>query len=187
MYDVLAVSGYKPHEIGVFNEKHDQLPYLKKALTKKIGQLIEEYDVKWIMTSGQSGVELWSAESCIHLKKMYPHIQIATIAPFHNQEERYAEATKSLYETVWNESDYCDFITKRPYDSPAQLRLKNQFIVDKSDAALILYDEGTEGTPKYFQEEAVKKQAHTDYPVFYLTPDDIEEMVRDEMNNDTWN
>ncbi|SES32447.1 DUF1273 domain-containing protein [Salipaludibacillus aurantiacus] len=187
MYDVLAVTGYKPHEIGIFNEKHDQLPYLKKALAKKITSLKEEYDIKWVITSGQPGVELWAAEAVIDMKDMYPDLRLATLAPFHEQEERFPEAVKALYETVWQKSDYRDYITKRPYDSPAQLRLKNEFIVQKSHASLVLYDEATEGTPKFFLSSALKKQQQEDYPIIYLTPDDIEEMIREELDDRSWN
>jgi uncharacterized phage-like protein YoqJ len=187
MYSVLAVTGYKAHEIGIFNEKHDQLPYLKKAISKKITQLIEEFDIKWIITSGQPGVELWAAEAAIDLRTLYPDLKVATLAPFHNQDERFQEAVKTLYEYVWTHSDYHDFITKRPYENPAQLRLKNQFIVDKTDASLVLYDSETEGTPKFFLNYAIKKQQQKDYPIFYLTPDDMEEMIRELLDEETWN
>ncbi|WP_416150621.1 SLOG family protein [Salipaludibacillus sp. HK11] len=187
MYDVLAITGYKPHEIGIFNEKHEQLPYLKKALSKKIAQLKEEYDIKWIITSGQPGVELWAAEAAINLKDQYPDLKVATLAPFFEQEEKFQEAVKKLYFSVWNQSDYKDFITKRKYESPAQLRLKNQFVVEKSEASLVLYDEETEGTPKFFLESALKKQSQKTYPIFYLTPDDIEDMIRELLEDESWN
>ncbi|PYZ95219.1 hypothetical protein CR194_06810 [Salipaludibacillus keqinensis] len=187
MYEVLAITGYKPHEIGIFNEKHEQLPYLKKAISKKIQQLKEEFDIKWIITSGQPGVELWAAEAAINLKEHYPDLKVATLAPFHEQEERFSEPVKKLYLNVWNSSDYRDFITKRPYDNPAQLRMKNQFIVGKSHAALVLFDEETDGTPKFFLSYALKKHENQDYPIIYLTPDDIEEMIREDISDQSWN
>ncbi|MGJ9381629.1 hypothetical protein CR203_04015 [Salipaludibacillus neizhouensis] len=185
LYNVLAVTGYKPHELGIFNEKHEQLSYLKKAILKKIRHLKEEFDIKWVITSGQPGVELWAAEATTILKESYPDLQLSTLAPFHNQEERFSEPIKKLYSTIWEQSDYKDYITKRPYDNPAQLRLKNQFIIDKSDALLVLYDEETEGTPKFYLSYALKKHETESYPIFYLTPDDIEELVRDELDNES--
>lgn len=179
MYQVLAVSGYKPHELGIFQEKHEHLPYLKIAIKKKLIQLIEAYGVEWIITSGQAGVELWAAEAAIQLKDTYPQIKIATIAPFYNQEERWNDAVKELYHYVCTSSDYHDYITKRPYDSPQQLRLKNQFMIEKSDAFLVLYDEYTEGSPTYYLKEAKKKAAVQEYPIFYLTPDDMEDVARE--------
>jgi uncharacterized phage-like protein YoqJ len=185
MYNVLAVSGYKPHELGVFQEKHEQLPYLKKALKRKLKETIEAYGTEWIVTSGQAGVELWAAEAVLELKSEGLPVKLATIAPFYSQEERYPEAAKALYEQIWNNSDYKDYITKRPYESPAQLKQKNEFLVLKTDAMLLLYDENIEGTPKFYEEAAKKRQSREDYPLLYLTPEDIEDLIREEL--DDWN
>lgn len=179
MYQVLSVSGYKAHELGIFNEKHQSLPYLKYAIKTKLRQLIEEYDLKWIVTSGQAGVELWAAEATLQLKEDYPELKLAIFAPFYNQEENWNAAVKELYQHIWEKSDYRDYITKRPYESPAQLRLKNQFIIEKTHAFLVLFDEYTEGSPIYYLREAEKKAAREDFPIFYLTPDDIEDTIRE--------
>src|SRR5690554_7775744 len=55
-----------------------------------------------------------------------------TVAPFYHQEERWSDPIKELYHHICAKSEYLDYITKRPYESPAQLRLKNQFIIEKS-------------------------------------------------------
>lgn len=185
MYSVIAVSGYKPHEIGVFKEKHEQLPYLKKAMKRKIKEIVEEYGTEWIVTSGQAGIELWAAEACLELKKEGIQLKLATIAPFYSQEEKYPEATKELYRLVWEASDYKDYITKRPYESPGQLRMKNEFIVQKTDAMILVYDETTDGTPKFYEEAAQKRQQQNEYPILYVSPEDIEDLIRDEL--DDWN
>ncbi|UCZ51499.1 SLOG family protein [Bacillus shivajii] len=187
MYSVLAVTGYKPHEIGIFNEKHEHLPYLKQAIKKKIQHLKEEYDINWFITSGQPGVELWAAEAAIELKEIYSDIKVGTLAPFFEQEERWQDPLKDLYLKVWENSDYKDYITKRKYESPQQLKLKNQFIIDKSDALLVLYDEYTEGSPEYYLTYAKKKGEATGYPIIYLTPDEIEETIREQMDDHGWN
>ncbi|MDG5788481.1 SLOG family protein [Evansella sp. AB-P1] len=187
MYKVLAVSGYKPHELGIFNEKHDHLPYLKYAIKKKLQQLIESYDIQWIITSGQPGVELWAAEATIQLKNEYNHLKLSTLAPFYEQEERWSDPVKELYRSIWEKSDYKDYITKRKYDNPMQLRQKNQFIIEKSDAFLVLFDEYTEGSPTYYLTYAKKKGDAMDYPIIYLTPDEIEEVIRESINNNNWN
>ncbi|AOM83035.1 DUF1273 domain-containing protein [Salisediminibacterium beveridgei] len=190
MYQVLTVTGYKPHEIGVFNEKHEQLPYLKKAIRKKLIQLKEEWDYEWVVVSGQAGVELWAAEAVISLKERYPDIKLAVLAPFIEQESKFPEPVKVLYESVWQQADHKDFITKRHYEHPSQLRQKNDFIVSKTACAMVLYDESTEGSPKYFIEAVqLHKNNHpsVDYPIDYLTPDDIEDLIREELDEQNWN
>lgn len=181
----MAISGYKPHEIGVFNERHEQLPFLKKALRRKIEAAVDEYGVEWIVISGQAGVELWAGEAVIDMKKEGAAVQLAVLAPFLQQEERYQEAVKELYQTVWQQSDYRAWITERPYESPEQLKQKNRFIVDKTDVMLLLYDTDKPGTPSFYLETAHSRQERDHYPIVYITPDDIEDAVRDEL--DDWN
>ncbi|GEL07896.1 DUF1273 domain-containing protein [Salisediminibacterium halotolerans] len=181
MYKSAAVTGYKPHEIGVFNEQHEQLPYLKRALQKALTARIEEWDLSWIVITGQPGVELWAGEAALELKKNeFPDLKLAVLAPFYHQEERFPEPVKVLYQKVWDGADFKDYITKRPYENPSQLRMKNEFIAEKTDAALVLYDEEIEGTPKFFLAAAKKQAGKTDYPLVYVTPDDIEDLIREE-------
>ncbi|MBU9721420.1 MULTISPECIES: DUF1273 domain-containing protein [Bacillaceae] len=187
MYSVLAVSGYKPHELGIYNEKHDQLDYLKYAIKKKIKSLIDDFGVEWIITSGQPGVELWAAEAAIQLKEEYPELKVATLAPFYEQEERWGDPVKQLYAYIWGQSDYNDYISKRKYEHSSQLRQKNQFIIDKSDAFLVLYDENTEGSPNYYLTYAKKREEATGYPIFYLTPDEIDDVIREAQEENLWN
>lgn len=190
MYQVMSVTGYKPHEIGVFNEKHEQLPFLKAALRKKLIQLKEEWDYEWVVITGQAGVELWAGEAILSMKDTYPDIKLALLAPFFEQEQKFPEAVKVLYEQVWSEADHKDYITKRPYEHPSQLRQKNDFVVQKTQCAMILYDEMTPGSPGYFL-EAVDKYRQTqngpEYPVHMLTPDDIEDLIREELDEQSWN
>ena len=185
MYQSMAVTGYKPYEIGVFNEKHEQLPYLKMAIKKKLTALIEDWDLSWIIITGQPGVELWTGEAVLELKERYADLHLAVLAPFYGQEERFPEPVKALYEAVWRQADYKDYITKRHYENPSQLRMKNDFVVTKTDALLVLYDEETEGTPKYILAPAKKRAEVVDYPIIYITPEDIEDLIREEEQNES--
>ena len=35
---------------------------------------------------------------------------------------------------IFSQADFVDSITKRPYENPGQLKAKNQYLVEKSDA-----------------------------------------------------
>ena len=71
MIDVIKsiyVSGYRPHELGIFNNRHPGLPIIKRAITERLEQLLEA-SLEWVIISGQPGVETWTAEVVIELKK----------------------------------------------------------------------------------------------------------------------
>jgi uncharacterized phage-like protein YoqJ len=184
MGKVVTVTGYKSHELGIFNDKHPGLPYIKKALKRNLTRLIEEFDLEWVLISGQLGVELWAAEMVFEMQEEYPHLKLAVLTPFLGQEERWSEERREYYEMITLQADFYESISKKPYESPNQLKVKNQFLVEKSNGLLILYDEEQPGSPKYYLEEANKKQKKdASFEIFTITPFDIDEMIQDEQNS----
>ncbi|WP_100408060.1 DUF1273 domain-containing protein [Bacillus solitudinis] len=182
----IAITGYKAHELGIFDQKHQGIRFIKKALEQRIRELVDD-GIEWFIISGQLGVELWAAEVVIDLKKEYPHIQLAVLTPFLNQEERWQETTKLFYTEIINQADFVDSITKRPYENPTQLRLKNEFIISKADGLLILFDEDKPGSPLYYLDIAKKKQEKNDFPIILITPQDLDLLVQDEIHENPKN
>lgn len=173
---VVAITGYKPFELGIFQGNHPGIGYIKKALYRRLVPLVEE-GLEWVMISGQLGVELWAAETVFELQLAYPQLQLAVITPFLEQEEKWNEANRELYEMVLAQADFVDSITKKKYENPAQFRLKTQFFIQKSDGLLIVYDEEHEGSPKYMLEAAKLKE---DYPIMSITSYDLQVIVEEE-------
>lgn len=181
---VLAVSGYKHYELGIFNETHEGIYYIKKAIEQRLRQWLEE-GLEWVVITGQTGVELWCSEVVFNLQEEFNTLKLSVLQPFLNQEERYNEAQKIKYEEMLLFADHVDAITKRPYESPAQFRVKNDFLVKHTDALLLLYDEEKMGTPKYLLQRAKQKE---NYPIYFITPYDLEWVVEEErwMNQSEW-
>lgn len=50
---VLAVTGYKPFELGIFKHDDKALFYIKKALENRMIALLEE-GLEWVLISGQA-------------------------------------------------------------------------------------------------------------------------------------
>lgn len=177
---MLAVTGYKSHELGIFDEKHIGIRYIKKVLKKRLISFIEE-GLEWVIISGQLGVELWCGEVVIGLKRTYPQLKLAILTPFYHQESNWADLKKEQYNQVLQQADFVDSITKRDYESPNQLRIKNQFIIEKSDALLIIYDEDKPGSPSYYLTYAKQREATYNYSIFYIFPEEIDMAYQDEM------
>ena len=49
---VLAVTGYKPFELGIFKQDDRALVYIKKAIETRLRSFIDE-GLEWILISGQ--------------------------------------------------------------------------------------------------------------------------------------
>lgn len=179
MIKVVAVTGYKAHELGIFNQKHIGIKYIKKAIEQSLIRLLDD-GLEWVIISGQLGVELWAGEVVCSLKKEYQHVKLAVLTPFLNQHEHWKEESKEYYEQIIKQADFVESISRKEYENPLQLKMKNQYLILKSDALLILYDEFRGGSPSYYLEPAKKRNELDGYEIFYITPDDIDTIMREE-------
>ncbi|MFT4414167.1 DUF1273 domain-containing protein [Fredinandcohnia humi] len=179
MTKVVAITGYKPFELGIFGQNHPGIGYIKKALRKHLISLIED-GLEWVIISGQLGVELWGAEVTLELQELFPELKLAVITPFLNQEENWNETNKEYYEYILSQADYVNSITNRKYDNPSQFRLKNTFFLEKSDALLILYDDEKSGSPQYMYREAIKRAENGRYKLLKINAYDLQAIVEEE-------
>ncbi|RHW41297.1 DUF1273 domain-containing protein [Neobacillus notoginsengisoli] len=173
---VLAVSGYKPFELGIFQKDHPSALYIKAAFKKEISVMAES-GLEWVLISGQLGAELWAAEAVFELQEEYPELKLAVITPFLDQEEKWNEKNREWYESILAGADFIDSVTKKKYESPMQFRLKNQFFIQKSDVLLLLYDTEKEGSPKFIYDFA---KGLEQYPVRLITFYDLQQIVEEE-------
>ncbi len=176
---VLAISGYKSFELGIFKKDHPSAYYIKAALKKALVPLAEE-GLEWVLISGQLGVELWAAEVVFDLQLEFPELKLAVITPFLDQEVSWNEYNKEWYASILAQADFVDSVTKKGYEKPWQFRLKNQFFIEKSDGLLLLYDQEKEGSPKYLYDMALQYQKNHDYQLFCLTFYDLQVVVEEE-------
>ncbi|MDP4156603.1 MAG: SLOG family protein, partial [Bacillota bacterium] len=133
MRKVLAVSGYKAYELGIFQKDHPSVNYIKKAIKKELAPLVED-GLEWLLISGQLGIELWAAEVIFEMQMTYPDLKLAVITPFLDQEAKWNEQNQEWYESILAGADFIDSVSRKPYEKPWQFRLKNQFFIEKSDA-----------------------------------------------------
>jgi len=178
----LVLTGYKQHELGVFDEKHPGIKYIKKALENRLIPLVDD-GLEWIILSGQLGVETWAAELIIEMKTTYSQLKYAIITPFLEQDQKWNESKREKYRMICEKADFHTSVTKRPYEGPWQMIEKNKFIIRNSDGLLIVYDEENEGSPKFLKELAVKYGEKHDYPILSITADDLQLVAEEEQQN----
>ncbi|MEC1179595.1 DUF1273 domain-containing protein [Metasolibacillus meyeri] len=185
MIKTLFITGYRPHELGIFNDKHPGVEIIKKALENKLRQLLED-GLEWVIVSGQLGVELWATEVVHALKEQYPTLKYSVITPFLEQEKNWNEHKQGQYQRMILQADFVTSVTKRPYEAPWQFIEKDKFIIHNTDAMLLVYDEENEASPKYVL-NLVKKymEQHDNYELFTINAYDLQ-MIAEEMQQDNW-
>ncbi|WP_067836424.1 SLOG family protein [Amphibacillus sediminis] len=184
MGKVLAITGYKAAELNIRSNTDDRINYIKQALEQAILSFIEN-GTEWIVTSGQIGVELWACQVVNKLSSSYP-IKYAVIPPFENQQKWWSEANQEAYQQIIDQAHYYALLYQGEYQGAYQFSAKNKWLLDKSDASLILVDEEFPGSVQYFLKEAKAYQKQSDYLIRYITPFDLEEIAREYQANHDW-
>ncbi len=169
-----AVTGYKPFELGIFSLSHPSVKIIKYSVRSKIIQMMDE-GIEWFVISGQTGIELWTAEVIQELKQEGFLVKLAVLLPFLEQEERWPDPVKNLYQQVLEQADFVDVISKRKYESPQQFRQKNVFIVLNTVCCILVYDEEAPGSPQYFLTVARQKAEREAYTINMITRFELED------------
>ena len=135
MAKVVTVSGYKAFELGIFKQSHPSITYIKKAIRKSLDVLVEE-GLEWVVISGALGTELWAAEVVYDMQERDGiDLKVAVITPFLTKKRNGTNKTGNCTSRCLPRADFIDSVSRKPYEKPWQLRLKNQFIIEKSDVS----------------------------------------------------
>ncbi|NIK72465.1 DUF1273 domain-containing protein [Paenibacillus sp. BK720] len=176
----LFATGYRAHELQIFNQKHKHIPYIKKAVEAKLIPLIEE-GLEWIITPGQYGFDLWVCEVAFGLQSLYPQLKLSIITAFMNPEEQWNDEKKEYYRQIIAKVDYYGAVSHQPYVGPWQFQARDELLFRKSDGLLLFYDEeAAEGSPKYVKEKALKKPQEDGYELILITAEDIQNAAEEE-------
>ncbi|SDN19971.1 Uncharacterized SPBc2 prophage-derived protein YoqJ [Paenibacillus sp. yr247] len=185
----VLITGYKASELGIFSLKHPGISIIKKAIQKRLIALLEE-GLEWVVVSGQWGVELWAAEAVLELRgSAYPELKLAVITPFLEQEEKWSDDKKNSYTSVIERANYVNSVTKTKYEGPWQFKERDKFLLRNSDGIILVYDEDTEGSPKFMKQQAVQIAVNHAYPIIIINAYDLQNIAEDEQGEqqgDQW-
>ena len=179
----IYLTGYRSHELGIFNDKHPGIPIIKKAIENQLRILLDD-GLEWVVISGQQGVETWAAEVIIELKQEY-NIKYSIITPFLDQEKNWNEIKQLKYQSIVAQADFVTSVSKRPYEAPWQFIEKDKFIIQNTDALLLIYDEDNEASPKYVKKLAQRFCETHSYEIIEINAYDLQ-MVAEEMQQQDW-
>ncbi|AZK48488.1 DUF1273 domain-containing protein [Paenibacillus lentus] len=176
----LFVTGYRAHELGIYNNKHEGIPYIQQAIRNRLIPLLED-GLEWIITPGQFGVDLWACETALSLKAQYPQLKCSIISAFSNPEEKWSDEKKIYYEDLLRNIDYYAAVSNQPYQGKWQFIARDDLLLRKTDGILLVYDEEMgEGSPKFIKQRALRKQSEDGYSVITISADEIQSIADEE-------
>ena len=175
----LLVSGYRSFELGVFKDDDPKVAIIKKCLKEEIKSYIEE-GVTWILTTGQFGVEQWTIEIVDELKVDYPEIKQGIIFPFIEFGSNWNEKNQMKLTQLKQKVDFVDSVSHQPYKDPSQLKNHQSFMLQKTQAALLVYDPENEGKTKWLYQAILKKQDTGEYDCRLIDFDQLQNTTIEE-------
>ncbi|GAA3406357.1 DUF1273 domain-containing protein [Paenibacillus hodogayensis] len=176
----LLVTGYRAHELNIFDEKNPGIGFIQKAIESKLVPLIEE-GLEWVITPGQYGVDLWACEAVIRLKRNYSHLRCSIISAYLNPDEKWKEGRQRYFQDILKGVDYYASVSNKPYEGVWQLKARDELLFRKTDGILLFYDEDRgEASPRFYKERALKKQAKEGYRYIGIQAEDVQSIADEE-------
>lgn len=180
----VLVTGYKAFELGIFNQKHDGIPIIKKAIKDKLKPMVED-GLKLVVVSGQIGIDMWAAEVTLELKEEYPELMLAIITPFLEHEGNWNDTNKEYYFNIVSQADIVKTVSEMTYKAPWQFKKHNEAVIRNTEGMILIYDDENEGTPKYILKEAESYAENNEYPIVRINSYDLQD-VADEILQEVW-
>lgn len=143
-------TGHRPQSLPFkFNETDDRCRELKKRLAFLIRKKIEN-GITCFLSGMAIGIDSFSAEIVLSLKKEFPNISLNAIVPCANQSCKWNNEQVSRYNSILNQCDKI-IILQNTYTADC-MQKRNRYMVDNSDCVIAVWNgtnSGTGNTVKY--------------------------------------
>ena len=146
-----AFTGQRPKSFPwKYNETARDCILLKEVLTAQIISLAKQ-GVADFLSGMALGVDLWSAQIVLDIKKEYPSINLHCILPCEGQEIQWADSEQEQYNAILRQACEIVYVSQK-YTADCMLR-RNRYLVDHSSVLLAVYNgvkrSGTGATVNY--------------------------------------
>lgn len=168
------ITGYRAYELGVFSDKEPKFLVLQYALKQLIKAAIDD-GTTWLITGGQMGIEQWAAQVGLSLKAEYPELQVAMMTPFTHFGGNWKPENQAKLTTLLSQVDFHASVSNHDYTSPQQLRNYQEFMLNHTDGAILVYDVDNKGKSSYDYDAIVNWQGQHDYPLQMIDFDQLQE------------
>lgn len=173
MYTV-AVTGHRPQKLWGFNMKDPRYEELGFEMCDFISRLYNDNcgpdNEMLLINGGAIGVDQIFWEESIAFRDMVGPgtVLVEAAAPCLNHSAKWPAHVKKHYEELLEQTDIKTIVTKAPY-TPACMQKRNEYMVDKADAIIAVWNGKAGGTANCI--EYAKK---LNKKVIYIDPNDLE-------------
>lgn len=146
-----AFTGHRPKSFPwKYNEAAPDCVLLKKVLAEQIKALADSGVTDFLSGMAQ-GVDLWSSQIVLDLRKENPALKLHAILPCVGQERKWTASAQECYRSILAQANEVIYVGKE-YSRDCMLE-RNRYLVDHSSILLAVYNgsyrSGTGMTVRY--------------------------------------
>lgn len=165
---VLAFTGHRPGGLpGGWDENHHSQKAIKELL-KHVIHFGYRKGVRWVISGGALGIDLWAAETSLSLRESFcPELKVYMAIPHLDHWKGWKnQRVLDRYWAVRGKADIVHIVTQEPY-SVGAMHARNRHMVDLCDFLVAVWNGqrkgGTFGCLKY-------ASSKTDVKVYWYNP-----------------
>lgn len=133
---VVAFTGHRPDKLGGYRTPNRKYNWVCWRIEEELLKLEPEKAI-----SGMAlGVDQWGARICVRLG-----IPFIAAIPFVGQESQWPESSQRDYKALLTKASEIVIVSEGGY-SPAKMQLRNQWMVDKCEVLMAIWDGSSGGT-----------------------------------------
>ncbi|WP_240366831.1 SLOG family protein [Bombilactobacillus bombi] len=173
----LWVSGYRSYELGIFQDEDPK----KKIIMDYLTQILQDYcedGLQWILTGGQLGIEQYTIET-VKKNSIFQtyHLKTAIMLPFTNIANNWSEKNQQRFALAQQQADYVNSVSAQDYVNPSQFTNWQQFMLQHTDAGLMVYDLEHPGKAQYEYRAIKQYQKEHDYDLRLVDFYDLQDFI----------
>ncbi len=180
MKNRLWITGYRSFELNIFKDDDPKIKVIKRAIQDTLINKLENNDLVWVITGGQLGVEQWSAEVALKLKRKHFQIKLAVILPFKDFGKRWNKEHKEKLSLIIKKADFSALASHKNYYSPFQFKDYQKFLFRHTDGTLMVYDPDHRGKSNYdYRFIKIQQKRYPRYDFNLINFDYLEDLAQD--------
>lgn len=138
---IIAVTGHRPDKLWGYDLKYHKY----KELSNLMINFLKENDATHCISAMALGVDIVFAISVLKLKKVNPNLILECAIPCLNQQCKWNKEDQELYQRILNRADIITYVSNEHY-KPWLMQKRNEYMVDKCDKLLAIWDGSKGGT-----------------------------------------
>lgn len=148
----LAFTGHRPKKLTSYDCTHPDNIKIIRKLKAFIVRFIEAKGITTFISGMALGIDMWSAQIILSLKKDYPNIKLVCAIPCKEQYKKWGKDDIEIYHEILSKADYVYYVSEEPYTAWCMTN-RDKWMVDNSIYIIAVWngeqDGGTWKTVKY--------------------------------------